>query len=31
VSGDRAILSGDADMRAVEPCIAAMTFSHPKR
>jgi hypothetical protein len=31
VSGDREILSDDADMRAVEPYVAVMTFSYPKR
>jgi hypothetical protein len=31
VSGDREILSNDADMRAVEPYVAVMTFSYPKR
>jgi hypothetical protein len=31
VSGDREILSDDADRRAVEPYIAVMTFSYPKR
>jgi hypothetical protein len=31
VSGDREILSDHADMRAVEPYVAVMTFSYPKR
>ena len=31
VSGDREILSDDTDMRAVEPYVAVMTFSYPKR
>ena len=31
VSGDREILSDDANMRAVEPYVAVMTFSYPKR
>jgi len=31
VSGDREVLSDDANMRAVEPYVAVMTFSYPKR
>jgi hypothetical protein len=31
VSGDREILSDDADMRAVEPYVAVVTLSYPKR
>ena len=31
VSGDREILSNEADMSAVEPYVAVMTFFYPKR
>ena len=31
VSGDREFLSDKADMRAVEPYVAVVTLSYPKR
>jgi hypothetical protein len=31
VSGDREFLSDNADMRAVEPYVAVVTLSYPKR